>query len=61
MSFIPAKCPQCSGTLMRINNMDPNVVCVDCKREFELLEITMNNVNSSMGDGQQSKENEVRV
>lgn len=40
MSFIPAKCPECGGTLRRMSNENPILVCVnnDCKREFELLE-----------------------
>lgn len=42
MSFIPAKCTACGdGTLRRISNTNPNLVCVnsDCKREFELVKV----------------------
>jgi len=39
MSFIPPKCPQCGETLKRISNVNPNLVCVDCKRIFQLQEV----------------------
>lgn len=41
MSFIPAKCTACGGTLTRKSNVDPTLICVnnDCKKEFQLLEV----------------------
>lgn len=39
MSFIPPKCTQCGETLIRISNVNPNLVCVDCEREFRLQEV----------------------
>ena len=38
-SFITAKCIACAGTVRRISNVNPHVICVDCKREFKLTEI----------------------
>ena len=46
MSFIPPKCPQCGEPLKRISDKNPNVTCIECERVFELLEITMNKINS---------------
>lgn len=44
MSFIPAKCIECGGTLSRKSNVNPILVCVndDCKKEFEMCEIFTN-------------------
>ena len=39
MSYIPAKCLACGETLKRISNVIPNLVCIECKREFVLQEI----------------------
>ena len=35
----PAACKECGGRLVRKSNTDPNLVCIECKREFEMLEV----------------------
>lgn len=43
-SWIPPKCLQCGDSLIRISNVNSNLICVNnaCKQIFELTEVVPN-------------------